>query len=92
MKRKGEAHKTLSLFFRRDGVPLTMVVDDLKEQTLGKFRQKLREADCHHRVTKSYSLWQQATEGCIRELKRGSSRKNATDGFAQAFMGPQPEA
>jgi hypothetical protein len=26
-------------------------------------------------VTKPYSPWQQAAEGCIRELKRGSSRK-----------------
>jgi hypothetical protein len=75
MKRKGEAHETLSLVFHCDGVPPTMVVDDSKEQTLGKFRQKLREADCHHRVTKPYSLWQQAAEGCIRKLKRGSSCK-----------------
>jgi hypothetical protein len=50
-----------------------MVFDNLKEQILGKFRQKLREADCHHRVTKPYSPWQQAAEGCIRKLKRGSS-------------------
>jgi hypothetical protein len=75
MKHKGEAHKTLSLVFHCDGVPPTMVVDDSKEQTLGEFRQKLREADCHHRVTEPYSPWQQATEGCIRELKQGSSRK-----------------
>jgi hypothetical protein len=75
MKRKGEAHETLSLVFHRDGVPPTMVGDDSKEQTLGEFRQKLREADCHHRVTEPYSPWQQAAEGCIHELKRGSSRK-----------------
>ena len=35
MKRKGEAHahETLSLMFHRDGVPLTMATDGLKEQT-----------------------------------------------------------
>jgi len=75
MKCKSEAHETLSLVFHRDGVPPTMVTDGSKEQTLGDFRQKLREADCHLRVTKPYSLWQQAAEGCIREIKRGSSRK-----------------
>jgi hypothetical protein len=48
MKRKGEAHETLSFVFHHDGVPLAMVVDNSKEQTLGEFRQKLREADCHH--------------------------------------------
>jgi hypothetical protein len=37
IKRKGEAHETLPLVFHRDGVPLTMVVDDSKEQTLGEF-------------------------------------------------------
>jgi hypothetical protein len=71
MKRKGGAHKTLSLVFHSDGVPPTMVVEDSKEQTLGEFRQKLREVDCHHQVTEPYSPWQQATEGCIRELRRG---------------------
>jgi hypothetical protein len=81
MKRKGEAHKTLSLVFHRDGVPSTMVVDDSKEKSLGEFRQKLREADCHHRVTEPYSPWQQAAEGCIRKLKWGSSRKMLCTGL-----------
>jgi hypothetical protein len=75
MKRKGEAHETLSLVFHCDGVPPTMMVDDSKEQTLGEFRQNLREAACHHQVTEPYSPWQQAADGCIRELKRSSSRK-----------------
>jgi hypothetical protein len=30
---------------------------------------------CHSRVTEPYSPWQQAAEGCIHELERGSSRK-----------------
>ena len=75
MKRKGEAQETLSLVFHRDGVLPTMVVDNPREQTLGELRQKLREADGHHRVTKPYFPWQQAAEGCICELKRGFSRK-----------------
>ncbi len=37
MKRKGEAHETLSLEFHHDGVPPTMVTDNLKEQTLDEF-------------------------------------------------------
>jgi hypothetical protein len=47
MKRKGDAHETLSLVFQRDGVPPTMVTDDSKEQTKGEFQHKLKEADCH---------------------------------------------
>jgi hypothetical protein len=71
MTRKGEANETLSLLFHRDSVPLTMVLDGLKEQTKCDFKRKLREADCHARQTEPYSPWQQVTEGCIRELKRG---------------------
>jgi hypothetical protein len=81
MKRKGEAHETLSLVFHCDGVPPTMVIDNSKEQTLGEFQLKLREADCHHQVTKPYFPWQQAAEGCIRKLNQGSSRKMLQTGL-----------
>jgi hypothetical protein len=37
MKRKGDAHETLSLVFQRNGVPPTMVTNDSKEQTKGEF-------------------------------------------------------
>jgi hypothetical protein len=37
MKRKGDTHETLSLVFQCNGVPLTMVTDDSKEQTKGEF-------------------------------------------------------
>ncbi len=37
MKRKGDAHETLSLVFQCKGVPPTMVTDDSKEQTKGVF-------------------------------------------------------
>jgi hypothetical protein len=73
--RKGEAHETLSLLFHRDGVPPTMVFDGSKEQCKGDFIRKLRKGDCHARQTEPYSPWQQAAEGCIRELKRGVSHK-----------------
>ena len=75
MTRKGEAHETLSLLFHRDGVPPTMVFDGSKEQCKGDFKRKLRKADCHARQNEPYSPWQQATEGCIRKLKRGVSHK-----------------
>jgi hypothetical protein len=52
-----------------------MVFDGSKGQCKGDFKRKLRKADCHARQTEPYSPWQQAAEGCIRELKRGVSRK-----------------
>jgi hypothetical protein len=75
MKWKGDTLETLSLVFQCNSVPPTMVTNYSKEQTKGEFQHKLKEADCHPRVTKPYSPWQQAAEGCIRELKRESSRK-----------------
>ena len=56
MKKKSEAHETLSLMFKRDGVPPRMIVDNSKEQSLGEFRRKCREVDFHLVNTESYSL------------------------------------
>jgi hypothetical protein len=83
--RKGEAHETLSLLFHRDGVPLTMVFDGLKEQCQGDFKRKLCKADCHARQTEPYSPWQQAAEVCICELKWGVSRKMIKTGSPRIF-------
>ena len=52
-------------------------MDGSKEQTMGEFKRKVREMDCHIRQTEPYSPWQNAAEMCIRELKRGSGRKAA---------------
>ena len=75
MTPKGEAHETLSFLFHCDGVPPSMITDNLKEQILGDFKRKLKEANCHLKITEPYSPWMQAAEGCIRELKRGVSQQ-----------------
>jgi len=75
MRSKGEAHEALSLLFKRDGVPPKIVIDDSKEQAGRKFREKCKEVDCHLTKTEPYSPWMQLAEGCIKELKKGSSRK-----------------
>ncbi len=56
-------------------MPPTTVFDGSKEQCKGDFKRKLCKAVCHARQTEPYSPWEQAAEGCIRELKRGVSRK-----------------
>ena len=57
MKKKRYAHETLSLFFKRDGVTLNMVVYGSKYQNPGSFRKKYQEADCHIKQTETYSPW-----------------------------------
>ena len=74
-KRKGDAHETLSLLFKGDYVPPKMVMDGSKEQTLGSFRNKCKEADCHINQTEPYYPWQLQAEGTIRDLKKGAGRK-----------------
>ncbi len=63
------------MLFHCDGVLPAMVMDGSREQTLGDFRRKLKEAVCHLRQTEPYSPWMNAAESAIRELKRGVSRK-----------------
>jgi hypothetical protein len=75
MKKKSEAHETLSLLFERDGVPNVMITDGAKEQVLGDFKRKARQADCHLKQTEPYSPWSNAAEGTIPELKKGVARK-----------------
>lgn len=75
MKNKGDSHETLSVFLKKEGVPPDLIVDGSKEQTLGVFKEKCKEADCHLKQTEPYSPWSNAAEGTIREVKRGSSRK-----------------
>ena len=46
MRAKSEAHHTILTFFKDVGVPNIMMMDSSKEQTLGDFKMKAREADC----------------------------------------------
>ena len=47
MQDKSKAYDTLSMMFKRDGVPTKMVVDKPKEQSLGGFSRKFREDKFH---------------------------------------------
>ena len=52
-----------------------MIMDDSKEQNLGDFARKLRNAGCHRKQIEPHSPWMNLCEGEIRELKRGLTRK-----------------
>ncbi len=52
-----------------------MVMDGLKEQTLGKFYQKLQDAGCERKITEPFSPWQNAPKCKIEEFKEGTGRK-----------------
>ena len=74
MRLKSEAHETLSLLHKRDGVPNVMIMDSSKEQTLGEFLWKHREVGTHLCQLEPDTAKSNATEGEIRELKKGSGR------------------
>ena len=65
---------------KRNGVPPKIFVENSKEQTLGKFEKKCREADCHLVTTDPYYPWMQAAEGCIKPEKLGYSRNMLKSG------------
>ena len=75
LKTKSEAHEAVSILFARDGVPNTIVMDGVKEQTLGDFRRKCREASCHIKQTEPHSPWMDMAENGVRELKKASARQ-----------------
>jgi len=75
MRKKSDAHEGFSLMAQRDGIPTAIIADGSKEQTLGQFRKKCKEAGVRFKQTEPYSPWQNAAEGNIRELKRGAGRK-----------------
>ena len=62
-----------------------MIMDGSKEQSMGEFRHKTRQAGCHVKQTEPYSPWQNATEGAIRELKKGTARKMLRTGSAKVL-------
>ena len=74
-EKKLDVHKRLSLMFARDGVPNVLIMDNPKEQTLGTFRKKAREANCWIKQTEPYTPWSNSAESAIRKLKKGSDRK-----------------
>ena len=77
MKKKSDAHEGLSLMAQRDGVPPAIVMDGSKEQTMGMFRKKARQMDCHIKQTEPYLPWQNVAEGAIREVQRAAGCKMA---------------
>ena len=75
MAKKSEYHDTLSLVFKQDGVPTKMIVENSREQSLGEFERKCKEADCHIVNTGPFPPWSQLAEVCIIELNRLSSQQ-----------------
>ena len=74
-KTKGEAHHSLSLLFTYEGVLKTHIMDGAKEQVMGEFNRKARQADCHVKQMEHCSPWQNAADTTIMELKMGTGRK-----------------
>ena len=75
MKTRGEVHHLLSLLFLHEGVPKTLIMDGVREQVMGEFHQKARQADCQVKQTEPCSPWQNAAQATIKESKKGFSRK-----------------
>ena len=85
MESKRDAHKGLVKLFEDVGVPKLLVVDNAKEEKMGEFNKIARQHGSRVKSNEPYSPWSQAAEGTIRELKRGTARKQADKGSPLAL-------
>ena len=60
MSKKSQAHERLSLLLPQEGAPNTMIMDGAKEQIMGMFRCKCREAGIREKQTEPYTPWSNA--------------------------------
>ena len=73
--RKFAAYEILSLLFVRDGIPQTCICNNAKEMIQVDFYQKLKGTVCHLKQLEPYTLWSNAAQCDVKELKKGSHHK-----------------
>jgi len=79
MKLKSHAHQTLSSFIHDVRIPSIIHSDDAKELMQGKYKDLCKDFHIPCSYTEPFSPWQNRAEGAIRELKRHTRRKMASD-------------
>ena len=77
MEKNSDTPKTLRKVFQDVGVPHTIVVDNAREQVQGEYKKLASTYGSRIKPTLPYSPWQQKAEGAIKELKRGTLRKQS---------------
>ena len=75
MTKKSDTPFALKSLIIHEVVPPEMIMDGSKEQNLGDFARKLRDAGCHRKQIDPHSPWMNLCEVEIRELKRGLTTK-----------------
>ena len=81
MKSESEAHYTLSKLVKDIGVPNNIIMDNAQAQVRGQFRKKTRKADCRvKQSTELHTLFSNAADSAIRELKTSTGRKLTASG------------
>ena len=82
MKRKSDTHEEFSLLAQHDGVLITIICVNAKEQIMDKFHHKCHEVGTCVKQTEPYRPWSNAAEGTIWELKCGAGQKMAKSSCA----------
>ncbi len=68
MKTKGKVHEALSLMIQQEGIPPSVVMDGLNEQTLGKFCWKLVDAYCQLKQTELAECRQEEDQRAVERI------------------------
>ena len=74
MNRKSQAGDELSWFVQSFGIPARLLVDNAKEQNLGKWNFFVKEYLTNQAQIEPYSPWQNRAEQEIEELKKHVDR------------------
>jgi hypothetical protein len=85
IKTKLEAHLTLNEVFWTVGIPSSMIPDNAKELTEGKFRRKCLKAQCPILLVEPYTPNANYAEGLFRKLKRLFRMQMAAKHIHEAF-------
>lgn len=64
MSAESEAHETLDLLFKRDGVPRALISNSANALIQGEFWKKARAAGAHYKETEPYSPFSNRAEAC----------------------------
>jgi hypothetical protein len=75
MAKKSQAHEGLSLLLQREGAPNTMIMDGAKEQVMGMFRRKCREAGIRVKQNQTLHPMVQCRRGGNSRAERGVGRQ-----------------
>ena len=88
MTKKSDAHETLSLLFKRDGVPPTMIMDNALKKNQGKVREEVPQSYLSHAVYRALLPLARRRRKLHPRAQTRLFKKDDLQAVSQAIVGP----